>query len=82
MRFIMLRTTRNIKNKLIINAENIKNVTPYTKKGVGLDFGIYQTFVTRWKREHGNKPYPSMVIYFDEVNLRTSKEKVVKNLGN
>jgi hypothetical protein len=71
-----------INNKLIMNAENIKNVTPYTKKGVGLDFGIYQTFVSGWKREHGNTPYPSLVVYFDEVNLGTSKEKVVKNLGN
>ena len=51
-----------INNKLILNSENIKNITPYTKRGVGLDFGIYQTFVSGWKREHGEKPYPNMVV--------------------
>ena len=71
-----------INNKLILNAENIKNITPYTKRGVGLDFGIYQTFVSGWNREHGDKPYPNMVVYFDEVNLGSTKEKVIKNLGN
>ena len=70
-----------INDKLIMNAENIKNITPYTKAGVELNFGIYQTFVTGWKREHGDKPYPNMVVYFDEVNLGTTKEKVIKNLG-
>ena len=70
-----------INNKLILNAENIKNITPYTKRGVGLDFGIYQTFVSGWKREHGDKPYPNMVVYFDEVNLGSTKEKVTKKLG-
>ena len=71
-----------INDKLIMNAENIKNITPYTKAGVELNFGIYQTFVSGWKREHGDKPYPNMVVYFDEVNLGTTKEKVTKNLGN
>ena len=28
-----------VNNKLITNSENIKNLTPYTKRGVGLDFG-------------------------------------------
>ena len=63
-------------------SENIKNITPYTKRGVGLDFGIYQTFVSGWKRENGDKPYPNMVVYFDEVNLGSTKEKVTQNLGN
>ena len=71
-----------INNKLVLNSENIKNITPYTKRGVGLDFGIYQTFVSGWKRGHGEKPYPNMVVYFDEVNLGSTKEKVTKNLGN
>ena len=71
-----------VNDKLILEALNIKNITPYTKRGVGLDFGIYQTFVSGWKREHGEKDYPNMVVYFDEVNLGTSKEKVTKNLGN
>ena len=69
-------------DELKLEALNIKNITPYTKRGVGLDFGIYQTFVSGWKREHGDKEYPNMVVYFDEVNLGTSKEKVTKNLGN
>ena len=71
-----------VNDKLVLEALNIKNITPYTKRGVGLDFGIYQTFVSGWKREHGDKDYPNMVVYFDEVNLGTSKEKVIKNLGN
>ena len=71
-----------VNNKLILSAENIKTLTPYTKRGVGLDFGIYQTFVSGWKREHSNKPYPNMTVYFDEVNLGTSKDRVTKNLGN
>tara|TARA_A100001035_G_scaffold183364_1_gene145994 strand:+ start:235 stop:1041 length:807 start_codon:yes stop_codon:yes gene_type:complete len=71
-----------INNKLILDAENIKNITPYTKRGVGLDFGIYQTFVSGWKRKHGDKPYPNMIVYFDEVNLGLTKEKVTKNLRN
>ena len=71
-----------VNDELKLEALNIKNITPYTKRGVGLDFGIYQTFVSGWKREHGDKDYPNMVVYFDEVNLGTSKEKVIKNLGN
>ena len=71
-----------VNNKLILNSENIKNLTPYTKRGVGLDFGIYQTFVSGWKRKNGDKPYPNMIVYFDEVNLGTSKNKVTKNLRN
>ena len=71
-----------INNKLVLNSENIKNITPYTKRGVGLDFGIYQTFVSGWKREHGEKPYPNMVVYFDEIIFVATKEKVTKNLGN
>ena len=71
-----------INNKLILESLNIKTFTPYTNKGAKLEWGIYQTGVSYWKKEHGDKPYPSMVVYFDEVNQGTSKEKVVKNLGN
>ena len=56
--------------------------TPYTNKGAKIEWGFYQTGVSYWKREHGDKPYPSMVVYFDEVNQGNSKEKVTKNLGN
>jgi len=71
-----------INNKLILESLNIKTFTPYTNKGAKLEWGIYQTGVSYWKRKNGDKPYPSMVVYFDEVNQGTSKEKVVKNLGN
>ena len=47
-----------------------------------LEWGIYQTGVSDWKRKHGDKPYPNMVVYFDEVNQGNSKEKVIKNLRN
>ena len=71
-----------INNKLILESLNIKTFTPYTNKGAKIEWGIYQTGVSYWKREHGDKPYPSMVVYFDEVNQGSSKEKVIKNLGN
>ncbi|MDA8764521.1 polysaccharide lyase [Candidatus Pelagibacter bacterium] len=71
-----------INNKLILESLNIKTFTPYTNKGAGLDWGIYQTGVSYWKNKNGDKPYPSMVVYFDEVNQGNSKEKVTKNLGN
>ncbi|MBD1147140.1 hypothetical protein IDH09_05305 [Pelagibacterales bacterium SAG-MED28] len=61
---------------------NIKNFTPYTNKGAKLEWGIYQTGVSYWKRKHGDKPYPNMVVYFDEINLGSTKEKVTKKLGN
>ena len=43
---------------------------------------VIKTFVSGWKREHSNKPYPNMTVYFDEVNQGNTKEKVTKNLGN
>ncbi len=45
-----------INDKLIMNAENIKNITPYTKAGVELNFGIYQTFVTGLSLIHITEP--------------------------
>ncbi len=71
-----------INNDLKLEALNIKNITPYSKRGQGLDFGIYQTFVSGWERKHGNKKYPNMVVYFDEVNLGTTRKEVTKNLRN
>ena len=68
--------------ELILESLNIKTFTPYTNKGAKIEWGIYQTGVSYWKREHRDKPYPSMVVYFDEVNQESSKEKVIKNLGN
>ena len=79
----MLKILKNIRNSLLIlESFNIKTFTPYTNKGAKLEWGIYQTGVSYWKSKNGDKPYPSMVVYFDEVNQGTSKEKVVKNLGN
>ena len=60
----------------------VSKVISASSPRLGLDFGLYQTFVSGWKREHGNKDYPNMIVYFDEVNLGTSKEKVTKNLRN
>ena len=54
----------------------------YKRQGAKLEWGIYQTGVSYWKRKHGDKPYPNMVVYFDEVNLGSTKEKVTKKLGN
>ena len=71
-----------INNKLILESLNIKTFTPYTNKGAKLEWGIYQTGVSYWKSKNGDKPYPSMVVYFDEVNQGNSKEKVIKNLRN
>mgnify|MGYP001189546978 CR=1 FL=1 len=71
-----------INDKLILESLNIKTFTPYTNKGAKLEWGIYQTGVSDWKRKHGEKPYPAMVVYFDEVNQGNSREKVTKNLGN
>ena len=71
-----------INNKLILESLNIKTFTPYTNKGAKIEWGIYQTGVSDWKRKHGDKPYPNMVVYFDEVNQGNSKEKVIKNLRN
>ena len=71
-----------INDKLILESLNIKNFTPYTNKGAKLEWGIYQTGVSYWKRKHGDKPYPNMVVYFDEINLGSTKEKVTKKLGN
>ena len=71
-----------INDKLILESLNIKTFTPYTNKGAKLEWGIYQTGVSYWKNKNGDKPYPSMVVYFDEVNQGSSKEKVIKNLGN
>lgn len=71
-----------INDKQILESLNIKTLTPYTNKGAKLEWGIYQTGVSDWKRTHGKKPYPPMIVYFDEVNQGYTKEKVTKNLGH
>jgi hypothetical protein len=71
-----------INDKLILESLNIKTFKPKTKKWAKIERGIYQTGVSYWNKEHGDKPYPTMVVYFDEVNQGNSKEKVTKNLRN
>ena len=66
-----------------INGFNVKHSNWRVQYGANITMQIWSRFSNDvMKREHGNKDYPYMVVYFDEVNLGTSKEKVTKNLGN
>ena len=42
-------------------------------------FGIYQTFVSRFSKAY-TKPYPTQVVYFDEIRHGKNRKKVVGNL--
>ena len=43
--------------------------------------GIYQTWVNRWdENKRGDKPYPNMVVYFDEVNQGKSRKRLLLNI--
>ena len=42
-------------------------------------FGIYQTYVSRFSNVY-KKPYPTQVVYFDEIRHGKSREIVLKNL--
>ena len=42
-------------------------------------FGIYQTYVSRFFYAH-KKPYPTQIVYFDEIRHGKSRETVLKNL--
>ncbi|WP_440618280.1 heparin lyase I family protein [Candidatus Pelagibacter sp. HIMB1493] len=42
-------------------------------------FGIYHTYVSRFSNTY-KKPYPTQVVYFDEIRHGNSREKVVKDL--
>jgi tryptophan synthase beta subunit len=85
----MLKILKNIRNSLLIltlltvsvEAKNSKDVSniKVQKKSISHKQKYSLQLVGS---KNGDKPYPSMVVYFDEVNQGTSKEKVVKNLGN
>ncbi len=42
-------------------------------------FGIYQTYVSRYS-PYESKPYPTQIVFFDEIRHGISRESVVKNL--
>jgi len=44
-------------------------------------FGIYQTKVSVWPMYHPDTPYPTQVVYYDEVRVGKSREAVTKYLG-
>ena len=43
-------------------------------------FGIYQTKVSVWPMYHSQTPYPTQVVYYDEVRAGKTKESVTKFL--
>ena len=45
-------------------------------------FGIYQTKVSVWPMYHPDTPYPTQVVYYDEIRAGKSKKAVAKYLGN
>ena len=42
-------------------------------------FGIYQTYVSRYS-PYESKPYPTQIVFFDEIRHGSSREAVIKNL--
>ena len=45
-------------------------------------FGIYHTKVSVWPMYHPDTPYPTQVVYYDEIRAGKSKKAVTKYLGN
>ena len=45
-------------------------------------FGIYQTKVSVWSMYHPDTPYPTQVVYYDEIRAGKSRKAVTKYLGN
>ena len=43
-------------------------------------FGIYHTWINRWD-ENKRGPFPTQVVYYDEVRVGKSREAVTKHLG-
>ena len=43
-------------------------------------FGIYRSFMIRWRNKNNLQDVPSQVLYFDEVRIGKTKEKVVGKL--
>ncbi len=44
-------------------------------------FGIYHTKVSVWPMYHSDTPYPTQVVYYDELRIGKSREAVTKYLG-
>ena len=45
-------------------------------------FGIYQTKVSVWPMYHPDTPYPTQVVYYDEVRAGKSRQAVTKFIEN
>ena len=43
-------------------------------------FGIYRSWISKYKSYHKGKEVPTQVVYFDEVRAGKTKEKVIGNL--
>ena len=43
-------------------------------------FGIYRSFMTRWRNKNNLQDVPAQVLYFDEARIAKTKEKVVGKL--
>jgi hypothetical protein len=79
----MLKTLKNIKNSfliLILLTGNSFAKDIRLPKDVGS--GIYHTKVSVWPMYHPDTPYPTQVVYYDEIRAGKSKKAVTKYLGN
>ena len=45
-------------------------------------FGIYQTKVSVWPMYHPDTPYPTQVVYYDEIRAGKSRQAVTKFIKN
>ena len=72
---IMLLITKSIKNKVILFLTTIFLVISFSFAEAKNSRDVSNIKVQK-------KLYPTTVVYFDEVNQGTSREKVTKNLGN
>ena len=50
------------------------------KPKVYFKFGIYRSFMSRWRNKNNQQDVPGQVLYFDEVRVGKSKKKVVGKL--
>ena len=83
----MLRILKNIINSFFILIIFAVNVEARNSKDVS-NIQVQKKSISHkqkysWqlvKSKDGDKPYPPMVVYFDEVNLGSTKEKVIKNI--
>ena len=60
----------NIKEKLYLKK----------KPKVYFKFGIYRSFMSRWRNKNNQQDVPGQVLYFDEVRVGKSKKAVVGKL--